>query len=120
MLHTDRPDEPRQPMTRTSASLEGVTDPMPPLDKVLYFNRAAIGTLKELLDCPCVQQPHLALLCMTIASKVLFWYRRAVSSQYQCNPGRRSPSSDRDTASNCQLSPLSTCSRTSDRVVNYV
>ena len=120
MLHTDRPGEPKQTMTRTSASLEGVTDHMPPLDNVLYFNRAAIGTLKELLDCPCVQQPHLALLCMTIASKVLFWYRRAVSSQYQSRPGRRSPNSDHNPTSNCQLSPLGTCSHTTDRVVKIV
>lgn len=93
---------------------------MPPLDKVLYFNRAAISTLKELLDFPCVQQPHLALLYMTIASKVLFWYRLIVSSQYQPKPESRSPSSDNNNTSNGLLSPLSTGSITSDRAVKSV
>ncbi|MCJ1249895.1 hypothetical protein MMC30_007121 [Trapelia coarctata] len=120
MLHTDRPGELKRTTTRTSTSCGEVTDNVPPLDKVLYFNRVAISTLKELLDCPCVQQPHLALLYMTIASKVLFWYRLAVSSQYQSKSGTRSPSSDNNNTSNCQLSPLSTCSNTTDRAVKSV
>jgi len=121
MLHTDRPGELKQTLTRTSTRFGEVTDRMPPLDKVLYFNRAAVSTLQELLDSPGVQQPHLALLYMTIASKVLFWYRLIVSSQYQSKPGPRSPSSDNNnTTSNGQPSPPSTCSNTTDRGVKSV
>ncbi|KAL9044525.1 MAG: hypothetical protein Q9214_002343 [Letrouitia sp. 1 TL-2023] len=120
MLHADHPGESKQTATRTSTSFGGVTDRMPPLDKVLCFNRAAISTLKELLDAPCVQQPHLALLYMTIASKVLFWYRLVVSSQYQSKSGPRSPNSNSYNASNGQPSPLSTSSNTSDRAVRPV
>jgi hypothetical protein len=117
MLHTDRPGELKQTTTRRSTSFGEVTDHMPPLDKVLYFNRAAISTLKELLDSPGVQQPHLVLLYMTIASKVLFWYRLVVSSQYQSRSGPRSASSDNNNTSN---SPLSTCLNTTDRAVKPV
>ena len=122
MLHTDHPGELNQKTTRASTSFGGVTDHMPPLDKVLYFNRAATSTLKELLNAPSVQQPHLALLYMTIASKVLFWYRLVVSSQYQSKSksGPRSPSSDSNNSSNVQPSPLSTCSNSSDRAVKPV
>ena len=93
---------------------------MPPLDKVLYFNRAAINTLKDLLNTPCVQQPHIALLYMTIASKVLFWYRLIVSSQHQSNNGQASPRSDSDNSSNGQPTPPSTSSNISDRAVKPV
>ena len=120
MLHTDRPGQLKQTTTRRSTSFGEVTDHMPPLNKVLYFNRAAISTLKELLDSPCVQQPHLVLLYMTIASKVLFWYRLVVSSQYQSQSELRSPSSDNHNTSNGQLSSLSTCSNTKDRAVKSV
>lgn len=120
MLHTDHPGELKQKTTRKSTSFGGVTDHMPPLDKVLYFNRAAISTLKELLNVPCAQQPHLALLYMTIASKALFWYRLVISSQYQSKSGPRSPSSDSKNSSNGQPSPLSTWSNTSDRAVKPV
>jgi len=120
MLHTDRPGELKQTPTRTCTRFGEVTDRMPPLDKVLYFNRAAISTLKELLDSPGVHQPHLALLYMTIASKVLFCYRLIVSSQYQSKPGLRSPSLDNNNTSNGQPSPPSTCSNTTDRGVKSV
>ena len=120
MLHTDPPDELKQTTTRTGTRFGQVTDRMPPLDKVLYFNRAAINTLNELLDSPSVQQPHLALLYMTIASKVLFWYRLVVSSQYQIKPRPGYPSSDEKSKSNNQFSPLSRWSDTTDRAVKSV
>lgn len=122
MLHTDRPGDVSQTTTRRSTSFGEVTDRMPPLDKVLYFNRAAISTLKELLDSPCVQQPHLALLYMTIASKVLFWYRLVISSQYQSKSGPRSPSSSdyNNNTSNGHPSPPSSDSNTTDRAVKSV
>ena len=122
MLHTDRPGELTRTTTGRSTSFGEVTDRMPPLDKVLYFNRAAISTLKELLDSPGVQQPHLALLYMTIASKVLFWYRLVVSSQYESKSGPRSPSSSNHSisSSNGQPSPPRTDSNTTDRAVKSV
>lgn len=52
MLHTDRPGLANQTPARTYTRFGEVTDRMPPLDKVLYFNRAAISTLQELLDAP--------------------------------------------------------------------
>ena len=118
MLHTDHPGEPKQTLTRMK-NLSGVdTDHMPSLDKVLYFNRAAISTLKDLLNVPSAQQSHLALLYMTIASKVLFWYRLVISSQYT-NPRSSSVSS---TASFANQTPSlsSTSSSTSDRAVRPV
>lgn len=79
MLHTDRPGMLKQ--TRTSSG--NVSNHMPPLDKVLFFNRVAMSTLKELLDCRCAQQPHLALLYMAIISKALFLCqaRRAMAAR---------------------------------------
>ena len=120
MLHTGQSGEPKQMTTRTATRFGQVPDQMPPLDKVLYFNRAASNTLNELLDSPSVQQPHLALLYMTIASKVLFWYRLVVSSQYQTKSAPRSTSSDINNTSYSQFSPLSTWSNTSDRAVRSV
>ncbi|KAL8717214.1 MAG: hypothetical protein Q9225_005522 [Loekoesia sp. 1 TL-2023] len=120
MLHTDHPGEAKQITTLTSTDFGGVTDPMPPLDKVLYFNRAAISTLKELLNARCVQESHLALLYMTIASKVLFWYRLVVSSQYPSKSRPAVPSLSSSSSSTDQLSPPGTWSSTSDRAVKPV
>ena len=120
MLHTDHPGEVNHMTTRTATSFGGVTDRMPPVDKVLYFNRAAISTLKKLLNAPCVQQPHIALLYMTIASKVLFWYRLIISShdQAKSRPGMASLSSN--SSSTDQQSPPGTWSSTPDRAVKPV
>lgn len=120
MLHTDRPGEPKQTMTPPNTSDERVIDCMPPLDKVLYFNHVAIGTLKELIECPCVHQPHLTFLCMTIASKVLFWYRLAVSSQYQSGHGHCPSSSDHNPTFLRRPSHSSKCSDIADRAVKNV
>ena len=120
MLHTDHTGEVNQVTTRTSTSFGGVTDHMPPVDKVLYFNRAAISTLKKLLNAPNVQQPHIALLYMTIASKVLFWYRIIISSHYQANTRPAVPSLSSSSSSTDQLSSPGTWSSTSDRAVKPV
>ena len=55
----------------------------PPLDKILHANRGAVSTLGELLQCPCAQQPHLALLCMATISKALSWYRLAINLSFK-------------------------------------
>ena len=121
MLHTDRPGELKQMTTKRRSTSSGeVIDYMPPLGKVLYFTRAAVSTLKGLLDSPYTQQPHLVLLYLTIASKVLFWYRLVVSSQYQSKNGPRSPSSDQNNTFNGQSLRPSTCLSTTDRGVKSV
>lgn len=119
MLHTDHPGEIKHSATRTITSYGGVTDYMPPLDKVLHFNRSAVSTLKGLLNSPGVHQPHLALLYMTIVSKVLFWYRLVVSSQYQSQSSLRFPSSESNNSSS-HSSPPGTSSSISDRAVKPV
>ena len=120
MLHTDHPGELNKVTTRTRTSFGGVTDRMPPVDKVLYFNRAAISTLKKLLRAPHLQQPHIALLYMTIASKVLFWYRIIISSHYQANSKPAVPSLSSTSSSTDQLSSPGTWSTTSDHAVKPV
>jgi len=90
MIHSESPAT----ATPGLPSFGQVSNRMPPLDKVLYFNRVAISTMKELLQCQCAQHPHLALLYMAIILKTLFWYRLAVNPQYEtmslpesmCNP----------------------------------
>ncbi|ESZ98788.1 hypothetical protein SBOR_0837 [Sclerotinia borealis F-4128] len=51
----------------------------------------AISTVKEILECACAQQQHVALLCMTISTKALYWYRLAGSPQYQASMTPDSP-----------------------------
>ncbi|KAF2688366.1 hypothetical protein K458DRAFT_414139 [Lentithecium fluviatile CBS 122367] len=86
MYHSDRP-ECLKPVPGGFPVANGERPPAPgsllPLDKILSFNRMAMGTLMELLDCPCAHQPHLALLYMAILSKSLSWYRIAVAPQQQ-------------------------------------
>lgn len=60
-----------------------VSQPTPPLDKILHANRVAISTLGDLLQCDCAQQPHLALLYMATISKTLFWYRIALNLSFK-------------------------------------
>ena len=120
MIHTDHPGEANQITTRTATSFGGVTDRTPSVDKVLYLNRAAISILKKLLNAPCVQEPHIALLYMAIASKVLFWYRQIISSHYQAKYGPAIPSLSSDSSSIHQHSQPRTWSSTSDRAVKPV
>jgi hypothetical protein len=68
---------------QSASSQSHAPNRMPPLDKVLLFNRVAISKLKELLRCRCAHQPHLALQYIAIISKTLFWYRLVVSPQYE-------------------------------------
>lgn len=78
MMHSERPAAQVEGLPRFSQ----ISMRMPSLDKVLVFNRVAVCELKELLECPCAEQPHLSLLYMTIILKTLFWYRLAVNPQY--------------------------------------
>lgn len=61
-----------------TASSSG-TDPKPNLDEVLLVNKAALQRFTQLVDCPCVVMPHLALLYLALLAKMLFWYREAAT-----------------------------------------
>lgn len=62
---------------------------IPSVDRIILANRTALASVPDLLDCPCAQYPHLALLYIAILCKALFWYRVAV-----CAQGTRTPSAD--------------------------
>lgn len=57
--------------------------PMPSIDTVLSVNKAALTNLIPLLKCSCAQSPHIAMLHSAISSKVIFWYKVAVTARYQ-------------------------------------
>lgn len=59
---------------------------MPSVDTVLFANKAALSNLTRLLQCPCAQTAHVALLHSAILSKVMFWYRVAVTARYHSEP----------------------------------
>ncbi|KAK8109287.1 hypothetical protein PG984_015088 [Apiospora sp. TS-2023a] len=68
------------PTTASSnSSSSGGTDPKPNLDEVLLVNKAALQRFTQLVDCPCVVTPHLALLYLALLAKMLFWYREAAT-----------------------------------------
>ncbi|WZH41930.1 Fusarubin cluster-transcription factor [Fusarium acuminatum] len=52
------------------------------IDTVLSVNKAALANLTPLLKCPCGRNPHIAMLHSAILSKVIFWYRVAVTARY--------------------------------------
>ncbi|KAG9503757.1 fusarubin cluster-transcription factor [Fusarium musae] len=54
----------------------------PSIDTVLSVNKAALTNLIPLLKCHCARNPHIAMLHSAILSKVIFWYRVAVTARY--------------------------------------
>jgi hypothetical protein len=56
--------------------------PMPSIDTVLSVNKAALANLIPLLKCPCARNSHIAMLHSAILSKVIFWYKVAVTTRY--------------------------------------
>lgn len=64
---------------------------IPSVDRIILANRTALASVPDLLDCPCAQYPHLALLYIAILCKALFWYRVAV-----CAQGTRIPCADKN------------------------
>ena len=47
-------------------------------DQVLHANKTALGTLQQIIDCPCsTRNSHLTFLYSSIISKVIFWYQVA-------------------------------------------
>lgn len=116
MIHVDHPDAPPVAQNLDASN----TKLLPPLDRVLFFTRTAIAAVKELVDCTCAQHAHIALLCMTIFSKALYWYRLAVSPQYELSLCQASvgPESPILSSSNNGAYPLD--SVLTDRVVTSV
>ncbi|KAH7260930.1 uncharacterized protein BKA55DRAFT_591172 [Fusarium redolens] len=55
---------------------------IPSIDTVLSVNKAALTNLIPLLKCHCARNPHIAILHSAILSKVIFWYRVAVTARY--------------------------------------
>ncbi|CAG7559943.1 unnamed protein product [Fusarium equiseti] len=55
---------------------------MPSIDTVLSVNKAALANLIPLLKCSCAQSSHIAMLHSAILSKVIFWYKVAVTARY--------------------------------------
>ena len=49
---------------------------------MLATNKAAMCELAELLECSCKENPHVALLHLTILSKIVFWYNVVVTATY--------------------------------------
>lgn len=50
------------------------------LGSVLTRNRDVVGRLGLLLKCPCARLPHTAMLYASIISRVLLWYKQAISN----------------------------------------
>lgn len=65
-----------------SSSLDRV-----PLDHVLRLNRDASERLGCLIECPCANTPHVALLYASIISRILVWYQQAAGCTQ--NPSSR-------------------------------
>ena len=52
------------------------------MESLLFTNKAALSNLTHMLRCRCVGNPHIALLCITILFKVIFWYKVAVTTTF--------------------------------------
>jgi hypothetical protein len=68
--------------TRVGFALQQSACPINSLDTMLATNKAAMSDLAELLECSCAQNPHVALLHLTILSKIMFWYNVVVTARY--------------------------------------
>ncbi|OQE44525.1 hypothetical protein PENCOP_c002G03603 [Penicillium coprophilum] len=77
-IHKSESEEGLPPPTalapRTETTVNGV-----PLDIVLQLNREATERLIQLVSCPCVRIPSVALLYASIISRVLAWYEQAAA-----------------------------------------
>ena len=77
------------------ANIDTNPEVLPSLDKILYANRCALSGVVKLLDCACAQRPHLAILYMSIITKMLSLYEIAATtdiSSPDC-PSSASPAS---------------------------
>ncbi|KAF5021124.1 hypothetical protein F66182_6824 [Fusarium sp. NRRL 66182] len=75
-------EHPQHNTAASNMALANQTCTMPSIDTVLFANKAALNNLMPLLKCPCARNPHIAILHSAILSKVIFWYRVAVTARY--------------------------------------
>lgn len=78
------------PSMATSSASSGSSLDRVPLDHVLRLNRDASERLGCLIECPCADSPHLALLYASIISRVLVWYQQAAGCGGQSSSSRTS------------------------------
>lgn len=52
------------------------------IETLLATNKSALSSLTQMLTCTCADNAHVALLHMTILSKIVFWYNVAVTARY--------------------------------------
>ncbi|KAM6530168.1 hypothetical protein FALCPG4_008293 [Fusarium falciforme] len=78
------------------------------LGSVLTRNRDVAGRLGLLLKCPCARLPHTAMLYASIISRVLLWYKQAISNTNgtgaSCPPTPEAPGSTPSSTSGDSLS----------------
>ena len=79
------------------------------LDNILRRNKKAITNVTSLLNCPCAQDPHLAMLYASIVSKTLLWYQHAQGSSQtklgQCSRILMDQSPTAPSSQNSKLQP---------------
>ena len=96
------PDEHNQ--TTTSKQTRAVLEAQSPnsntspevfhsLDTILHANKCALSGVVKLLDCSCVQRPHLATLYISIITKMLSLYEIAATTDISSPDSRNSASS---------------------------
>ncbi|KAF4336140.1 fusarubin cluster-transcription factor [Fusarium beomiforme] len=83
-LHCN-PNTDQNTCKQPSPSPPNQTCSTPSIDTVLSINKAALTNLIPLLKCHCARNPHIAMLHSAILSKVIFWYRVAVTARYHAD-----------------------------------
>ncbi|ENH69488.1 hypothetical protein FOC1_g10011844 [Fusarium oxysporum f. sp. cubense race 1] len=71
-----------QSICKSSPMPQKQTCSTPSIDTVLSVNKTALTSLIPLLKCHCARNPHIAMLHSAILSKVIFWYRVAVTARH--------------------------------------
>ena len=88
---------------RTTAS----SSRRPGNDNILHYNKTAIANITSLLNCPCAQDPYLAMLYASIVSKTLLWYQCAGGSSQtklgQCSRIFLNPSASGSSSKNSEI-----------------
>jgi hypothetical protein len=66
----------------TNASIKEIAYSVDTMDTLLATNKAALNELTQMLACQCAEKSHIALLHLTILSKIVFWYNVAVTTRF--------------------------------------
>ncbi|EUC44941.1 hypothetical protein COCMIDRAFT_26804 [Bipolaris oryzae ATCC 44560] len=70
------------PNSTIDSASQAPIHPVHSMDTVLATNKAALNELTQLLECHCAENSHIALLHLTILSKIVFWYKVVVTRTY--------------------------------------